>query len=168
MKDQRKYSSYSNYHLYYHMYFSLFLDPLIVCYHLNQPLDQVCHYQIAFFMVISAPYYHQMHLHNSTIYDYEEESIYGTYNTIFFPFSNQMERVSLLQYGQANFPLVLHPDKFSYAGKSLMVHNKDACDKICLEDASKVFIPILIIPLISPSKVGDKYQLHLWDYQGLE
>ncbi|KAM3684554.1 hypothetical protein ACJW31_11G052400 [Castanea mollissima] len=44
--------------------------------------------------------------------------------------------------GHANFPLVDHPDKFAYAGKSLIVHNNDACNlNECCIDASYVLTP---------------------------
>jgi len=48
--------------------------------------------------------------------------------TISFSFGKLKDRVSPLQQRHANFPLVLHLDRFAYAGKSLIVHKIDACN----------------------------------------
>ena len=48
----------------------------------------------------------------------------------------------MLQQGQAYRPLVLHPDRFSYGGKSLIVHKIDAYNlNVSLVDASYVTTP---------------------------
>ena len=38
------------------------------------------------------------------------------------------EDASLLHIGHARYPLVLHPDKFSYVEKSFIVHKIEACN----------------------------------------
>ena len=62
--------------------------------------------------------------------------------TIFFPFGKLKDHVSSLQQGHANFPLVLHPDRFSYARKSLIVYKIDTCNwNVSFIDASYVSTP---------------------------
>ena len=46
--------------------------------------------------------------------------VYG----FFFPCFNLQEYVSSLHIGQPKYPLTVHPDKFPYAGKSLIVYNR--------------------------------------------
>lgn len=46
--------------------------------------------------------------------------------TLFFPCCNLVELVSSPHIGQALYPFTVQPHRFSYAGKSLIVHSKTA------------------------------------------
>ena len=67
----------------------------------------------------------------------------------------------MLQQGQAYHPLVLHPDRFPYAEKSLIVYKIDAYNlNVSLVDASYVTTSFPIIPFALQLKIVNTHQYH--------